>query len=171
MGLPAVFHVGILFLVIILEIFCPTTSSLKTREFLVATGSSFEGDTSFVSFEKLGTWVRALIDEEKLDIPGQGKMNDGLTLEAIDDLLNHAERNAMGEIEVRTVPGYLDRLAPLQRQKVILACREILGSSEVSRAQLEDCFYKNFLCPLFFEGFARRNSQRVFFFDIQMKDC
>ena len=49
MGLPAVFHVGILFLVIILEIFCPTTSSLKTREFLVATGSSFEGDTSFVS--------------------------------------------------------------------------------------------------------------------------
>lgn len=103
-----------------------------------------QGDTSFVSFEKLGTWVRALIDEEKLDIPDQGKMNDRLTLESADDLLNHAERSAEGEIKVRTVPGYLERLAPLQRQKVILACREILGMSEVSRAQLEDCFYKRF---------------------------
>lgn len=100
------------------------------------------GDKSFVDFQRLSAWVRALIDEERIEIEGVGKFESAMNLELADDLLGHAKRNNRGEVIVKTVPGYLDRIAPVQRQKVVLACREILNQEEVSKAQLENCFYK-----------------------------
>jgi hypothetical protein len=102
-----------------------------------------DGDTSSVDFTNIANWATDLISAGQVAILLPAKLHSSLSLEAAADLLAHAVHDTDGNVELFTVPGYLNQMSEAALAKVVVACREILAIDALSPAQVSQCFHKN----------------------------